>query len=321
MPNWNEILKEIQGIVLNAQREAQSVLDIVRHKYLKELHEHTSRNIIAYYSGWLSKPGVAQTDINDEDKNGFMMAVHQLDPSKGLDLILHTPGGGITATQSIVDYLRKMFKNDIRAIVPQLAMSAGTMIACSCKQVLMGKQSNLGPIDPHMRGIPAAGVIKEFKRAIQEIKEDPARLAIWQPIISQYRPTFLSQCEQAIQLSNTFVESQLAAVMFAGDPKAKKKARAIRRFLSDYTKNKTHDRHIHADECKAQGMKILDFEHDQKLQDLILTVHHCYMHVFMNGPAYKIIENHLGRALIKNAGVATTLNSQPTNEARSSSLS
>ena len=318
MPNWNEVLREIHHAAVEAQQKFQSALNDVRHKYLTNLHKHTSRNAIAYYSGWLSKPSVAQGDINDEDKNGFMMAVHELDRDKGLDLILHTPGGGIAATQSIVHYLRKMFNNDIRAIVPQLAMSAGTMIACSCKEIVMGKQSNLGPIDPHMRGIPAQGVIKEFKRAIREIKRDPATISVWQPIISQYRPTFLSQCEQAIQWSNTFVESQLATVMFDGDPEANKKAVAIRKFLSDYSRNKTHDRHIHADECKQHGLKIIELEEDPKLQDLVLTIHHCYMHVFMNGPAYKVIENHLGRALIKNAGNTPTQISPPSGEAQPS---
>ncbi len=79
---------------------------------------------------------------------GLMTAVNKLDKSKGLDLILHTPGGEINATEQIVFYLRKVFKNDIRAIVPQLAMSAGTMIALSTKEIWMGLYSNLGPIDP-----------------------------------------------------------------------------------------------------------------------------------------------------------------------------
>src|SRR5882724_11588298 len=98
MPNWNEVLREIQL----SQRHAQASLDSIRRKYLKALHRHTGRNVIANYSGWLSKPGVAQTEINDEDKNGFMMAVHRMDRGRGLDLILHTPGGSIASTQSIV---------------------------------------------------------------------------------------------------------------------------------------------------------------------------------------------------------------------------
>lgn len=50
-------------------------------------------------------------------------------------------------------------------------MSAGTMIACSCKQILMGKHSSLGPVDPHFNGIPAIGVIEEIKKAYQQICE------------------------------------------------------------------------------------------------------------------------------------------------------
>lgn len=63
--------------------------------------------MIAYYSGWLSKPDVAQTEITDEDKNGFMMAIHGMNRKKGLNLILHTPDDSISATESIVDMLSR----------------------------------------------------------------------------------------------------------------------------------------------------------------------------------------------------------------------
>lgn len=296
MPNWKEILEEIQKYT----SEAQQSLNLVRGKYLAELHKHTGRNIIAYYSGFLSKPSVEGSDIIDEDKNGFMMAIHRLDRSKGLDLILQTPGGDIAATESIVDYLRRMFKDDIRAIVPQIAMSAGTMIACSCKEIVMAKHSNLGPIDPHLRGIPAVGVIKEFKQACKEIKRDPAKIPVWQSIIGQYRPTFLSQCENAIKWSRGFAVKQLETVMFNGKPDAHKIAQQIVKKLTDYSGNKSHSRHIDIDECKAIGLKILSLEDDDKFQDLVLTVHHCYMHLLMNTTAYKIIENQRCMGLSKN---------------------
>ncbi len=106
-------------------------------------------------SGWLEKAhlvaqGLTGTEVNDSDKNGFMATIHQLDRTKGLDLVLHTPGGNVAATESLVDYLRAMFGSDIRAIVPQLAMSAGTMIALASKQIVMGQHSSLGPIDPSL---------------------------------------------------------------------------------------------------------------------------------------------------------------------------
>jgi ClpP class serine protease len=296
MPNWNEIFKEFQ----RRQAEGHQAFDLVRRKYLKELNAHTDRNVIAYYSGWLSKPNIAGLLINDEDKNGFMSAVHQLDKKKGLDLLLHTPGGSISSTQSIVDYLHRIFKRDIRAFIPQIAMSAGTTIACSCKEIWMGKQSNLGPIDPQLSAIPAYGVLREFKRACKEVKTDPKKIPIWQSIIGQYRPTFIGQCENAIKWSNDFVRQQLATVMFQGDPAAKKKANAIVKTLTSYTKNRTHDRHLHYDECKAMGLKVFLIESDPKLQDLVLSIHHCYIHILMNTLAFKVIENHLGAALVRN---------------------
>jgi ATP-dependent protease ClpP protease subunit len=301
MPNWHEIFTEIQQQALQHQIASQNSTNIVRHKYLKALHDHTGRNVITYYSGWLSKPGIGLSEINDEDTNGFMTTIHKLDRTHGLDLILHTPGGGIAATQSIVNYLHKMFGGDIRAIVPQIAMSAGTIIACCCKEIWMGKQSSLGPVDPQLRGIPAHGVVQEFKRALREIKKDPSRIVIWQQIIGQYRPTFLSQCENAIDWSNSFVEQQLADGMFSGLPDRKKKAKKAAKELSNYPKNKTHDRHFDIDECRAMGLIIKDLESDPIIQDAALSVHHCYMNVLMNSSAYKIIENQNGIALVKHA--------------------
>lgn len=299
MPNWRDVLNEISSVRSQATDASNSAADIIRHKYLKQLQAKTGRNVIAYYSGWLSKSSGLPTEINDEDKNGFMMAVHKLDKKLPLDLILHTPGGSLSATQSIVDYLHKMFPKGIRAVVPQIAMSAGTMIACSCRTILMSEHSNLGPIDPHLRGIPAYGAIKEFETAFKEIAKSPNRVHVWAPILGQYRPTFLGQCRNAISLSKAFVSEQLATGMFDGDPKAAQKAAKIVNALSSYTMNKSHDRHIHMDECKKLGLKIERLEEDSDLQDLVLTVHHCYMNALMNGPSFKIIENHNGVAFVK----------------------
>jgi hypothetical protein len=78
--------------------------------------------------------------------------------------------------------------------------------------------------------------------------------------------------------------------MFEGSKDAAAKSKKIVRKLSDYRGNKTHSRHIHFDELKAMGLKVMLIEDDQRLQDLILTVHHCYMHALMNTPSFKIIE-------------------------------
>jgi hypothetical protein len=295
MPNWKELLEEIKGV------GSESPHDVVRRRHLKKLHQITKRNVIAYYSGFLQKPGIDGSSINDDDKNGLMTTVHKLDRSKGLDLIIHTEGGSAAAVESLVDYLRKMFGTDMRAIVPQLAMSGGTMIACACKSIIMGKQSNLGPIDPQFGGRPAHGVIEEFKKAYEECKIDVNKIPIWQPIIANYPPTLIGECQKAIQWTETLVKDWLRTGMLAGDPQADAKANKIYEELGDHALNLSHGRHLAIEKCEEMGLKIEHLEESEALQDAVLSVHHAFMHTLSSTGAFKIIENHKGTAFVKQA--------------------
>lgn len=86
------------------------------YRVVKNVHFLKHRNVIAYYSSWLSKTGIQNLDISDADMTGFMTAVQNLDCSKGLDLNLHAPGGDPAASEAIVNYLRLKFNTDIRAL-------------------------------------------------------------------------------------------------------------------------------------------------------------------------------------------------------------
>jgi ATP-dependent protease ClpP protease subunit len=295
MPSWNEIVNEINT------SPSKFAYDETRQKYIKKLTEKTDRNVIAYYSGWLQNPNASETSISDVDKNSLMATVHGLDRDKGLDLILHTPGGQTAAAESIVDYLHTMFNNDIRAIVPQLAMSAGTMIACACKEIIMGKHSSLGPIDPQFNGIPATGVIEEFQRAYEEIKADPAKGPVWQVIISKYHPTFLGECQKAIEWSKKIVEDWLRECMFEGDGE---NVDTIVNALADHSEMKSHSRHISMEQCKQIGLKIVELEADQDLQDIVLSIHHTYMYTLSsNQGIVKIVENQNDMRVVERINV------------------
>jgi ATP-dependent protease ClpP protease subunit len=291
MPDWKDILDELQA--------TGSAHDVVRRKYLKHLYEVTQRNIIIYYSGWLQKQGLHGTEVNDNDKNGLMTAIHKLDHSKGLDLVLHTPGGDTAATESIVDYLRSVFGTNIRAIVPQLAMSAGTMIACACKEIIMGKHSSLGPIDPQLGGLAAHGILEEFNRAASEIKADQSKVYVWQPIIAKYNPTLIGECEKSIAWSNEMAIEWLASGMLKDVPDAMVKANSIVNDLGSHALTKSHARHLSFTKCKEIGLNVKALEEDDVLQDAVLSVHHACMHTLSGTQAYKVIENHLGAAFIQ----------------------
>lgn len=303
MPTWSDVLKEIQMI------NSKNPLDVVRRKYLKIMEQYTGRNVIAYYSGFLQKPN-SNNGIDDNDKNAFMQTVHGLDKSKGLDLILHTPGGGIAATESIVNYLKSIFGNNIRVFIPQMAMSAGTMIALSSKIIIMGKQSNIGPIDPQFGGVSCHGILQEFDDAVKDAKARPESIPLWQAIIQKYHPTFLGDCDKAIKWSTTMVEDWLRANMLKNDNNKVVLAQNIVSSLSNHSTTFSHDKHIHFDDCKKLGIKVKALESFEKktidncsdLQDCVLTIHHAYMQTFSNSNAVKIVENHMGSAMIIGEG-------------------
>lgn len=294
MADWTDILKEIQAEKIN------NPLDTVRKKYIKELYEMTGRNVICYYSGFLDIHTNPDVSINDNDMSGFMTAIHGMDKSKGLDLILHTPGGEVTATEAIGNYLRKVFGNNIRAIVPQMAMSGGTMLSCISKEILMGKHSSIGPIDPQIGGVPAYGVIQEFENAKEEITKNPASIALWQTIIAKYHPTFIGQCYRAIELSNELIKKWLLeGEMFNSVANKEARVDKVLGFLNNNEYTKIHSRHIDNEKAKEIGLKIINLEKDDKLQDAVLSIHHCYMHTFSNSNAVKIIESNTGAATVR----------------------
>jgi hypothetical protein len=121
---------------------------------------------------------------------------------------------------------------------------------------------------------------------------------IWHPILSRYTPSFVQQCQWSIERSKIFVGEFLEANMFADleEAERKQKVGSIVEKLS--RANRGHDAHIHFEECEEMGLKVRRLE-DEPIQDLVLTIHHCYMFALSNSPAFKIIENHLGRRFIK----------------------
>lgn len=78
-------------------------------------------------------------------------AVKSAPDDQAIDIVLHTLGGWSSAGELIANAL-KNHKGTTRAYVPYLAKSAGTMIALACKEIHLGKNAALGPIDSQMDG-------------------------------------------------------------------------------------------------------------------------------------------------------------------------
>lgn len=293
---------KIQQEILNAKNAAQ---DSIRKQYLKELNEHTKRDTILYASSFASKklPQLAGflISITNEDIQGFMSSLNGLKGDK-LDLILHSPGGSLEAAEQIVNYLRAKYKH-IRAIVPQNAMSAATMIACACDEIVMGKQSAIGPIDPQITfptqnghfTAPAQSIINEFNQAKAEIIADPKVAPIWVNKIHSLPHGILDICQNTTKLAKEKVSTWLEAYMFKGEADAKAKADKIATWLGNADLHKTHGKPICMKEAKEQGLKIVELESEQEFQDKVLSVYHATLITLEITNCIKLIENHDGK--------------------------
>ena len=293
---------EISQIVLNAKNGAQ---DDIRKKYLKELSDYTHRDTILYCSAYTTPqasgaPSEALSLVSG-DMQGFMSSLNGLG-NDNLDIIIHSPGGSSEAVEQIVQYLRSKYHH-IRAIVPQNAMSAATMLACACDEIIMGKHSAIGPIDPQITfpvqngslfTAPAHSILNEFNQAKTEILANPGVAPLWIPKLANWPAGILDICNNTIQLSKDMVKNWLASYMFAGQPNRANKADAIANWLGTFSNHLTHGRPISITEASSQGLVVTPLEGDQNLQEKVLSVFHASIVTFEVTNCVKIIENQNG---------------------------
>ena len=309
MPTWGEQLQELREIKEEEDKKpptpgGPSPHDILRRRYLTALHEHTERAVIVYATSWLENrpvPNVEALSVNLGDKQGFMEAVSNIS-EKELDLIITSPGGSPEAAEAIMGYLRTRFDH-IRAVIPIAAMSAATMMALACDEILMGTQSQLGPIDPQFtiptpegpRSSPGQAIIDQFELAKKEC-QDPRNIGAWLPLLRSLMPGLIAQCNHSRQLAERFVYEQLAAHMLSNKSQ---QAATVAKWFANFSYFQSHERAVTVDTVEELGLNVTRLESDQILQDLVLSIHHAVRHTFNNTGTTKLIENHHGRAYLE----------------------
>lgn len=113
----------------------------LRQLLITDIEAQTGREMIVYFS---------QLDegINHTDPDDLSEIIEGL-KTKSVDLVIQTPGGSVDAVEKFVSVLHNRL-TDYRVIVPSWAKSGGTVIAMSSSNILLGVNSELGPIDPQM---------------------------------------------------------------------------------------------------------------------------------------------------------------------------
>lgn len=113
----------------------------LRQLLIADLEKITGREAIVYFSQL--NEGIGHSDADDISE-----IIEGLE-TKDIDLIIQTPGGMVDAVEKFVTVLNARL-NSFRVIVPSWAKSGGTVIAMASDGILLGVNSELGPIDPQM---------------------------------------------------------------------------------------------------------------------------------------------------------------------------
>lgn len=197
-------------------------------------------------------------------------------------IILNSPGGSAETVEKLVDILRYHY-SEVYFLIPDEAMSAGTIFALSGDRIYMDYASALGPIDPQVHNgedwVPALGYLDQVEKMIERSARGEltdAELVILQNLDL----AMLSRYEQAKNLTITLLKRWLVQYKFrhwqthSTDPSKRgkpvtedeKQARAeeIARMLSDNKLWHSHGRKIGVTTLQDRlRLKIEDYSNDR----------------------------------------------------------
>lgn len=214
------------------------------------------------------------------------------DKKDNLAIILTTPGGSAAAVEKMVDVVRKHYK-EVYFIVPDAAMSAGTIFCMSGDKIYMDYASSLGPIDPQVlkndRYVPALGYLDKVNELIKKSLNGTLSDAEFM-MLQNLDLAELKQYEQAKDLSIDLLKKWLVTYKFKnwnkhrttpstkGKPvtedEKEERARYIAEQLSDNNIWRSHGRYIGIDTLtKVLKLEIEDYSDNTELRSAIIEYH------------------------------------------------
>ncbi len=113
-----------------------------RQDLIKRINAKEGTHLICYV-------GNLDAEIDRNDIIGFNEMLHNITENSPIDLLLNTCGGDVDACEKLVTLiLSRVGSQEFRVIVPDLAKSAGTLMALAANKIIMSDTSELGMIDP-----------------------------------------------------------------------------------------------------------------------------------------------------------------------------
>jgi ClpP class serine protease len=141
---------------------APAMTDAKRDQLIDVFQRHRKSRVIAMIHGedTVSIFGVpVSSSISIEDSEAILRAIRLTPDDQPIDVILHTPGGLLLASEQIAMALAQ-HKGKVTVFVPHYAMSGGTLLALAADEIVMDPNAVLGPVDPQIGDMPAASIVR-----------------------------------------------------------------------------------------------------------------------------------------------------------------
>jgi membrane-bound ClpP family serine protease len=222
-------------------------------------------------------------EIDDETFRLFRDLIGELrrdDESKNrLAIFLNTDGGSAEIVERVVDIIRR-FYDEVYFVIPDFAMSAGTIFCTSGDKIYMDYSSSLGPIDPQVwngkQWVPALAYLDKVDELMGKAQAGTITQAELLILRSQDLAE-LGRCRQAKELTITLLKKWLVEYMLRGTPETvEQKENRAREIADELGKNQrwhSHARRLSLDTLRSIGLKIEDFSDDEDLRRLIHYYH------------------------------------------------
>ncbi|GAB4362019.1 MAG: hypothetical protein Kow006_33130 [Gammaproteobacteria bacterium] len=278
-------------------------------KAINDIENIRERPLLCYMSNVVNSRITASISIDGNDDLPFSEMVSLVpEDIKKIDIMLVTPGGSAQQVAKFVDKLRPRFDN-VSFLLPNIAMSAGTIFAMSGDEIVMDSRAYIGPVDPQIpdkngRFVPAQAVLTLIKE-IQRRGEDLLKKGQNPPwtdlqILNQIDAKEIGNAISASEYSIELVETYLRDYKFkrwdvhsdgrpVTDMEKKTRAREIAELLCDHATWKTHSRGINRDVAwDVCRLKITNPENIEGLHAAMRRFWALMYWVFENTPVFKV---------------------------------
>ena len=172
------------------------MIEAARFRLLKAIEMKRGTRVIAMIHreetlALLGFPLARYIDIHDSEQ--VLRAIKLTDTNVPIDLVLHTPGGLVLATEQIAMALCR-HPAKVTVFIPHYAMSGGTLLALAADEIVMDENAVLGPVDPQLGQWPANSILKVVEqKSVNEVDDETLILAdIARKAVGQIRILIIS---------------------------------------------------------------------------------------------------------------------------------